>query len=80
MTLREHFVPVPEQSSGKFIPEGVCSPGQVYTISHGKTGMLGVFRLESQILSGSGKFDKTGLGTDREAVDTAFNFLKVVST
>ena len=78
-TFEERFVPVPEQSSGKLIPEGVCSPGQVYTISHGKTGMLGVFRLESQILPGSGKFDKTGLGADREAreaVDTAFNFLK----
>ena len=48
-------------------------------ISHGKSGMLGVFRLESQMLLGNGKFDRTGLGSDREcreASNTAFSFLK----
>ena len=76
--MSEYYVSVPEQG-GKLIPEGICNPGQVYTISHGKNGMPGVFRLESQMLPGNGKFDKTGLGTDREckeAVDTAYNFLK----
>lgn len=41
--------------------------------------MLGVFRLESQMLPGNGKFEKTGIGSDREAkesINTAFNFLK----
>ena len=41
--------------------------------------MLGVFRLESQMLPGNGKFEKTGIGNDRdakEATNTAFNFLK----
>ncbi len=78
-TFEEHYVSVPEQGGGKLIPEGICNPGQVYTVSRGKTGMLGVFRLESQVLSGNGKFDKTGLGSDREAreaVATAYNFLK----
>ena len=77
--MSEHYVSVPEQGGGKLIPEGMCNPGQVYTISQGKSGMIGVFRLESQILPGNGKFDRTGLGYDREckeAVDTAFNFLK----
>lgn len=27
-----------------------------------KSDMIGVFRLESQMLSGNGKFDRTGLG------------------
>ena len=78
-TFEEKFVSVPEQGGGNLIPEGMCNPGQVYTVSHGKSGMIGVFRLESQMLPGSGKFDKTGLGTDRdakEAVSTAFSFLK----
>ncbi len=78
-TFEEHYVSVPEQGGGKLIPEGMCNPGQVYTVSHGKSDMIGVFRLESQMLPGNGKFDRTGLGTDREckeAVDTAFNFLK----
>ena len=77
--MSEHYVSVPEQGGGKLIPEGMCNPGQVYTVSHGKSDMIGVFRLESQMLPGSGKFDKTGLGSDREckeSVDTAFNFLK----
>ena len=75
----EHYVSVPEQGGGKLIPEGMCNPGQVYTVSQGKSGMIGVFRLESQMLPGNGKFERTGLGSDREpkeASNTAFNFLK----
>ena len=78
-TFEEHYVSVPEQGGGKLIPEGMCNPGQVYTVSQGKSGMLGVFRLESQMLPGNGKFERTGLGSDREAreaTNTAFNFLK----
>jgi ATP-dependent Lon protease len=77
--MSEHYVPVPEQGGGKLIPEGMCNPGQVYTVSQGKSGMIGVFRLESQMLPGNGKFEKTGIGTDRDAkesTNTAFNFLK----
>lgn len=77
--MSEHYVSVPEQGGGKLIPEGMCNPGQVYTVSRGKSGMIGVYRLESQMLPGNGKFDKTGIGTDRnakEATNTAFNFLK----
>ena len=75
----EHYVSVPEQGCGKLIPEGLCNPGQIYTVSRGKTGMIGVFRLESQMLPGSGKFERTGIGSDRdakEATTTAFNYLK----
>lgn len=78
-TFEEKYVSVPEQGGGKLIPEGMCNPGQVYTVSHGKSGMIGVFRLESQMLPGNGKFERTGLGSDRdcrEASNTAFNFLK----
>lgn len=77
--MSEHYVSVPEQGGGKLIPDGMCNPGQVYTVSSGKSGMIGVFRLESQMLPGSGKFERTGLGSDRdckESTNTAFNFLK----
>ncbi len=77
--LSEHYVSVPEQGGGNLIPEGLCNPGQVYTVSRGKSGMIGVFRLESQMLPGSGKFERTGLGSDRdakEASNTAFSYLK----
>ena len=78
-TFEEKYVSVPEQGGGKLIPEGMCNPGQVYTVSRGKSGMIGVFRLESQMLPGNGKFERTGIGSDREckeATDTAYNYLK----
>lgn len=82
MTFEEKFVSVPEQGGGKLIPEGICNPGNVYTVSHGKSGMIGVFRLEGQMLPGGGKFERTGLGSDtkcKEAANTAFNYLKANS-
>lgn len=78
-TFEEKYVTVPEQGGGKLIPDGVCNPGQVYTVSRGKSGMIGVYRLEGQMLPGNGKFERTGLGSDREAkeaTNTALNFLK----
>ena len=78
-TFEERYVSVPEQGGGKLIPEGICNPGQVYTVSRGKSGMIGVFRLESQMLPGNGKFERTGLGSDRDARESsnaAFSFLK----
>ena len=78
-TFEEHYIPVPEQGGGKLIPEGMTNPGHVYTVSRGKSGMVGVYRLETQVLPGNGKFERTGLGSDRdakEATNTAFNYLK----
>lgn len=82
VTFEEKFVSVPEQGGGKLIPEGICNPGQIYSVARGKSGMIGVFRLESQMLPGNGKFERTGIGSDRDAKDatnTAFNFLKANS-
>jgi len=81
-TLNEEFVSVPEQGGGKIIPEGLGKPGHVYTVGRGKSGMIGVYKIETQMVSGSGKFEKTGLGSDRqarEAVETAFRFFKANS-
>lgn len=81
-TFEEHYVSVPEQGGGKLIPEGMCNPGQVYTVAQGRSGMIGVFRLESQMLPGNGKFERTGLGMDRDARESssaAFSFLKANS-
>lgn len=81
-TFEEHYVHVPEAASEKLIPEGIHNPGNVYMVSKGKNGFYGAFRLESQMLPGTGKFDRTGLGSDRdckEAAYTAFNYLKANS-
>lgn len=81
-TFEEFYVSIPEQGCGKLIPDGMCNPGQVYTVAQGKSGMFGVFRLESQMMPGNGKFERSGLGSDgkcKEATNTAFNFLKANS-
>ncbi len=76
-TLEEEYVSVPEQGVGKLIPEGMGKPGHVYTVGHGDSGMLGVYKLENQVVSGTGKFEKSGLGSHRgakESLDTAFRY------
>lgn len=81
-TFEEKYVSVPEQGGSKLIPEGICNPGQVYAVAQGKSGMIGAFRLESQMLPGNGRFERTGLGNEskcKEATNTAFNYLKANS-
>lgn len=81
-TFEEHYVSVPESGGGKLIPEGMSNPGNIYTVSRGKNGMIGVFGLETQMLPGNGKFERTGLGSGREAreaTDTAMNYLRANS-
>ena len=44
-SFEEKYVTVPEQGGSKLIPDGICNPGQVYTIAQGRSGMIGAFRL-----------------------------------
>ena len=77
-TMNEEYISVPEQGGGKLIPEGLGKPGHIYT----QSGMIGVYKIENQVVSGSGKFEKSGVGSDREAkesLDTAFRFFTVNS-
>lgn len=81
-SFSEEYVPVPEQGGGSLIPEGIGKPGHIYHVSRGKSGMLGVYKLETQMIAGSGKFERTGLGSNsvaKEAVDTAYKYLKANS-
>lgn len=76
-TMLEEHVAVPEQGGGKLIPEGMLRPGHVYVVGQAVTGMIGVYKLENQIVSGTGKFDKAGIGSNREvkeSLDTAFRY------
>lgn len=78
-TDKEEWVGVKEQSSGKLIPEGTMKPGHLFTVGAVSSGHLGVFKIETEVSQGSGKFKTTGLGSSkevREAVDTAYNYLK----
>lgn len=81
-TLNEEFVSVPEQGGGKIIPEGMGKPGHIYTIARGNSGMIGAYKVETEVINGSGKFEKTGLASDREAkesIETAFRYFRANS-
>ncbi|MCF6462923.1 protease Lon-related BREX system protein BrxL [Clostridium sp. Cult1] len=82
-TFEEEYVPVPEQSSGTLIPDGIGKPGHLYSVSRGESGMIGVFKLETQMTSGNGKFERTGIGSNsraKESVDNAYKYLKANSS
>ncbi len=81
-TFEEEYVPVPEQSGGTLIPDGIGKPGHLYTVSRGSSGMIGVFKLETQMTSGNGKFERTEIGSNskaKEAMDNAYKYLKANS-
>jgi len=68
-----------KQGGEKLIPEGMGKPGHVYVVGQGNSGMIGVYKLENQVVSGTGKFDKSGVGSYREAresLDTAFRYFR----
>lgn len=81
-TMADEYVTVPEQRGSKLIPEGLGKPGHLFTVSVGKSGMIGVYKIETQMVAGSGKLNKTGIGSEREAkesIDSAFKYLQANS-
>lgn len=79
----EHFVTLPEQSSGTLIPDSPLAPGHAYAVSPGDDGRLGLYRAELQTTPGSGKLIKTGsagAAGARDAVNIAFNYFKANSS
>lgn len=78
-TMEEKFISVPESGGGKMIPEGMLKAGHTYFIGRGISGMIGVYKIEVESPNGHGKFQISGIGTDREtkeALNTAFNYFK----
>ncbi len=77
--MEEISVPVLEQGAGKLIPEGLAKPGHIYSICNGTNGMLGLFKFETTMTPGNGKFDVTGMQSakeTKESVKTAQNYFK----
>ena len=78
-TMEEKFVSVPESGGGKIIPEGMLKAGHTYFVGRGTSGLIGTFKIEVESPSGNGKFEASGVGSDRdtkEALKTAFNYFK----
>ncbi|MFJ8526616.1 BREX system Lon protease-like protein BrxL [Bacillus sp. NPDC094106] len=78
--LLERMVPLVENNYNlcELGPRGT-GKSHIYTVARGKTGMIGTYKLETEVVSGNGKFEKTGLNSDRDAkesIDTAFRFFK----
>ena len=77
--MEEVFVPVLEQGGGKLISEGVGKAGHVYTVTKGSNDMMGIFKFETTVTDGTGKFDVTGLTSSKEvkeSIKTAQNYFK----
>ena len=78
-TLTENFVGVPESGGNKLIPSGLLNPGHLYTVGYADGTKIGVYKIELQVVSGSGKYDKSGLNSNskaKEAANTAVNYFK----
>ena len=55
----------------------VCWIKRVYVAGQSESGMLGIYKLENKVVSGTGKYDKSGVGSNREAresLDTASRY------
>lgn len=79
----ERFISVPEQGGGSLIPDGPLKPGILHTIAHGSSSHLGLYRLETQISSGNGSLQTSGLGSSsqaKEAIRVAFDYFKANAT
>lgn len=78
-TSEEHFISVPEQGGGSLIPDGPLNPGVLHTVAHGSSTHLGLYRLETQVSSGNGSLQTSGLGSNtkaKEAIRVAFDYFK----
>lgn len=77
--MEEVFIPVLEQGGGKLISEGIGKAGHVYTVAKGTNDMMGLFKFETTVTDGTGKFDVTGLTNSKEvkeSIKTAQNYFR----
>lgn len=55
---------VPESGGNKIIPAGITKPGEAYAAAATESGKIGVYKFEVQVVSGSGKYEKSGTGSN----------------
>ncbi len=76
---RDCPVGVEEQASSTLIPEGDLKPGHLYSVGPSENGKLGVYKFETEMMKGSGKFTPNGIGSKKdvnEAVKIAYQYFK----
>ena len=80
---RDYPVGVEEQASSTLIPEGELKPGHLYSIGPSENGKLGVYKFETEMMKGNGKFTPNGIGSKKpitEAVKIAYQYFKSNAT
>ena len=74
------LVGVEEQASSTLIPEGDLKPGHLYSVGpSAEGGKLGVYKFETEMMNGNGKFTPNGIGSKKpitEAVKIAYQYFK----
>ena len=77
-TGEEHFVGVPEQGGQDLISADPLPPGTIYAASVSGDGIVGLYRIEVSISSGTGKLTAAGglSGNIQESINRAFSYLK----
>lgn len=76
---RDCPVGVKEQASSTLIPEGDLKPGHLYSVGPSENRKLGVYKFETEMMKGSGKFTPNGIGSKKdvnEAVKIAYQYFK----
>ena len=78
-TNEEKFISVKEQGGGALIPESPLDPGALHTVTRGSGGHLGLYRLETQMTSGTGQLKLSGFGSStaaKESVKVGFDYFR----
>lgn len=80
-TGEEKIVYLPEISNSSLIPEGFEKPGYVYGVGKSVSGIVGIYRLENKLITGTGSFsfkNVEGLARSpkrvRDSLTAAFNY------
>jgi ATP-dependent Lon protease len=75
-----NVIDVPEYTPNTLIPDDALPTGHVFAVGKSTISReMCVYRLENKAVSGSGKFEKQGIGNNRpvrEAVDAAFKYFE----
>ncbi len=78
-TLEERFISLPEQGGGSLIPDSPLKPGSLHTIGYGSSGHMGLYRIELQVMAGSGKLSISGVGSSsktKEPIKVAYDYFR----
>ncbi|WP_170956757.1 hypothetical protein [Bacillus thuringiensis] len=57
-SMKEEYISVPKQGRGKLILEIMSKSGHFCIVEQDNSSMIGVYKLDNQVVTGTEKFDK----------------------